>query len=56
MSQLAFTAFSLNGVDAQKFLQGQVTVHVERLPENENRYTAICILKELIKLVLGNKR
>jgi folate-binding Fe-S cluster repair protein YgfZ len=31
MSQLAFTAFSLNGVDAQKFLQGQVTVHVERL-------------------------
>ena len=35
MSQLAFTAFSLNGVDAQKFLQGQVTVHTERLPENE---------------------
>ncbi|MGL5158096.1 MAG: folate-binding Fe/S cluster repair protein, partial [Acinetobacter junii] len=25
MSELAFTAFSLNGVDAQKFLQGQVT-------------------------------
>ena len=27
MSQLAFTAFSLNGVDAQKFLQGQGRIH-----------------------------
>lgn len=56
MSQLAFTAFSLNGVDAQKFLQGQATVHVERLPENENRYTAICDLKGRIHFGLWIKR
>lgn len=45
MSHLAFSAFTLNGVDAQKFLQGQVTVDVEKLPQNETRYTAICSLK-----------
>ncbi|MCU4580117.1 folate-binding Fe/S cluster repair protein [Acinetobacter gyllenbergii] len=56
MSQLAFTAFSLNGVDAQKFLQGQVTVHVERIPENESRYTAICDLKGRIHFGLWIKR
>ncbi|EPG34603.1 CAF17-like 4Fe-4S cluster assembly/insertion protein YgfZ [Acinetobacter colistiniresistens] len=56
MSQLAFTAFSLNGVDAQKFLQGQVTIHVERIPENENRYTAICDLKGRIHFGLWIKR
>ena len=56
MSQLAFTAFSLNGVDAQKFLQGQVTVHVERLPENESRYTAICDLKGRIHFGVWIKR
>jgi len=42
---MAFTSFTLNGVDAQKFLQGQVTLHVERLEENVTRYTAICDLK-----------
>ncbi len=45
MSNLAFSSFTLNGVDAQKFLQGQVTLHVERLEENITRYTAICDLK-----------
>ncbi|NHB58659.1 CAF17-like 4Fe-4S cluster assembly/insertion protein YgfZ [Acinetobacter shaoyimingii] len=47
MSQelLRFAQFTLNGVDAQKFLQGQVTLHVERLEENLTRYTAICDLK-----------
>lgn len=45
MSNLAFSSFTLNGVDAQKFLQGQVTLHVERLEENVTRYTAICDLK-----------
>ena len=45
MSTLAFSSYTLNGVDAQKFLQGQVTVHVERLEENQTRYTAICDLK-----------
>jgi len=56
MSQLAFTAFSLNGVDAQNFLQGQVTIHVERLPENESRYTAICDLKGRIHFGLWIKK
>lgn len=45
MSNLAFSSFTLTGVDAQKFLQGQVTLHVERLEENITRYTAICDLK-----------
>lgn len=45
MSNLAFSSFTLNGVDAQKFLQGQVTLHVERLAENLTRYTTICDLK-----------
>ena len=45
MSNPAFSSFTLNGVDAQKFLQGQVTLHVERLEENITRYTAICDLK-----------
>ncbi|WP_257222868.1 MULTISPECIES: folate-binding protein YgfZ [unclassified Acinetobacter] len=44
-TSMAFTSFTLNGVDAQKFLQGQVTLHVERLEENVTRYTAICDLK-----------
>ena len=41
----AFTSFTYTGVDAQKFLQGQVTVHVERLEKDTTRYTAICDLK-----------
>jgi len=56
MSELAFTAFSLNGVDAQKFLQGQVTVHVERLALNESHYTAICDLKGRIHFGLWIKK
>lgn len=38
----AFTSFTLKGVDAQKFLQGQVTLNAEALAENQTRYTAIC--------------
>lgn len=45
MRDLAFSALSLNGVDAQKFLQGQVTVNVETLAENTTCYTSICSLK-----------
>ncbi len=45
MSNLAFASFSLHGVDAQKFLQGQVTINVEALSENTTRYAAICDLK-----------
>lgn len=42
---LSFTTFVFTGVDAQKFLQGQVTLHVERLEEKLTRYTTICDLK-----------
>ncbi|ENV46502.1 hypothetical protein P255_00641 [Acinetobacter brisouii CIP 110357] len=52
MSDLAFIQYQLNGVDAQKFLQGQVTLHVERLPEQTPRYTAICDLKGRIQFGL----
>ena len=45
MSDLAFSSFTLIGVDAIKFLQGQVTVNVEALAENITQYTAICDLK-----------
>lgn len=56
MSLLAFSSYALNGVDAQKFLQGQVTVDTERLAENETRYTAICDLKGRIHFGLWLKR
>ena len=45
MSDLAFSSFTLIGVDALKFIQGQVTVNVEALAENTTQYTAICDLK-----------
>ena len=44
-----FQRFVLQGIDAQKFLQGQVTAHVERLPDGANRYTVICDLKGRIQ-------
>ncbi|MCU4414191.1 folate-binding Fe/S cluster repair protein [Acinetobacter sp. WU_MDCI_Axc73] len=56
MSNLAFASFSLHGVDAQKFLQGQVTMNVEALPENTTRYTAICDLKGRIHFGLWLKK
>ena len=52
MSNLAFSSFTLDGVDAQKFLQGQVTLNVEALAENVTRYTAICSLKGRIQFGL----
>ena len=52
MSNLAFSSFTLNGVDAQKFLQGQVTLNVAALAENVTRYTAICSLKGRIQFGL----
>ena len=45
MSDLAFSSFTFIGVDALKFLQGQVTVNVETLAENTTQYTVICDLK-----------
>ncbi len=52
----AFTLFTLNGVDAQKFLQGQVTLNAEALAENLTRYTAICSLKGRILFGLWLKK
>lgn len=56
MSNLAFSSFSLIGVDAQKFLQGQVTLNTETLTENITRYTAICDLKGRIQFGLWLKK
>lgn len=56
MSNLAFSSFTLNGVDAQKFLQGQVTLNVATLAENVTRYTAICSLKGRIQFGLWLKK
>ena len=52
----AFTSFTLKGVDAQKFLQGQVTLNTEALAENLTRYTAICSLKGRILFGLWLKK
>ncbi|NNP72779.1 aminomethyltransferase [Acinetobacter defluvii] len=56
MSNLAFSSFTLIGVDAQKFLQGQVTVNTEALSENVTQYTAICDLKGRIHFGLWLKK
>ena len=56
MSDLAFSSFTLIGVDAQKFLQGQVTLNSETLPENVSRYTAICSLKGRVQFGLWLKK
>ncbi|AWL29807.1 folate-binding Fe/S cluster repair protein [Acinetobacter defluvii] len=56
MSNLAFSSFTLIGVDAQKFLQGQVTVNTEYLSENVTQYTAICDLKGRIHFGLWLKK
>ncbi|MDN5417684.1 MAG: folate-binding Fe/S cluster repair protein [Acinetobacter sp.] len=56
MSNLAFSSFTLIGVDAIKFLQGQVTVNVEALAENITQYTAICDLKGRIHFGLWLKK
>lgn len=56
MSNLAFSSFTLIGVDAQKFLQGQVTVNTEALAENITQYTTICDLKGRIHFGLWLKK
>lgn len=52
MNHLAFIRYQLQGVDALKFLQGQVTLHVDRLATATPRYTAICDLKGRIQFGL----
>ena len=56
MSDLPFSSFTFIGVDAIKFLQGQVTVNVEALAENITQYTAICDLKGRIHFGLWLKK
>jgi tRNA-modifying protein YgfZ len=56
MSEITFSSFTLNGVDAQKFLQGQVTLNVEKLAEGETRYTGICNLKGRLQFGLWLKK
>ncbi|MBF7686796.1 CAF17-like 4Fe-4S cluster assembly/insertion protein YgfZ [Acinetobacter rathckeae] len=56
MSTLSFTQYSFIGADATKFLQGQVTIHVERLEESFTQYTVICDLKGRIQFGLWLKK
>lgn len=56
MSNLTFIAFNLVGVDAQKFLQGQVTANVEALTESVYFYTGICNLKGRLEFGLWIKK
>lgn len=56
MPSLAFSSFTLTGVEAQKFLQGQVTINVEALAENVTRYTGICSLKGRLQFGLWVKK
>lgn len=44
-STLSFSTLTLTGVDTEKFLQGQVTVDVTKISNDEHRPTAICDLK-----------
>lgn len=52
----SFSRLTLQGPDAEKFLQGQVTVDVRDLGSDEYRPTAICDLKGRINFGLWLKR
>ncbi len=58
MSQpiLSFCTLTLTGTDTEKFLQGQVTVDVRHIRDDEYRPTAICDLKGRIAFGLWLKR
>ena len=45
MSNLAFSSFTLNGVDAQKFLQGQITCDLNKLSAGANTLGAYSNIK-----------
>ncbi len=53
---LSFAHFSYTGADAEKFLQGQLTVNVNKLDEQHYQATAICDLKGRIQFGLWLKR
>jgi tRNA-modifying protein YgfZ len=53
---LSFSTLTLQGVDTEKFLQGQVTVDVRHIRDDEYRPTAICDLKGRIAFGLWLKR
>ncbi len=55
-STLSFSTLTLTGVDTEKFLQGQVTVDVTKIGNDEFRPTAICDLKGRIAFGLWLKR
>lgn len=51
-----FSRLTLQGADAEKFLQGQVTVDVNKLDEQHYQATAICDLKGRINFGIWLKR
>lgn len=56
MSRLNFSHFNFQGVDAEQFLQGQVTVNVKKLNNIDYQATAICDLKGRVHFGLWLKR
>lgn len=56
MNELKFKHYRYQGVDAEKFLQGQVTVNVTKLPNECYQATAICDLKGRVHFGIWLKR
>lgn len=56
MSCLSFVRIQLNGIDAEKFLQGQVTVDLSKLDNTSYQATAISDLKGRVQYGLWLKR
>lgn len=56
LATLEFAHFEYTGADAEKFLQGQVTVDVSKLTHDHYQSTAICDLKGRIHFGLWLKR
>lgn len=56
LANLSFTGFVLNGPDAEKFLQGQVTVDLRDLSSEQYHPTAICDLKGRVTFGLWLKK
>lgn len=56
MNDLKFSHFYYTGRDAEKFLQGQLTVNAEKLNAEHYQATAICDLKGRVQFGLWIKR